>query len=58
MAGLEVDFSKPWTFADITLVVEGNKLYASKMILSMWSPVFEAMFRWVLLAIQLDISKI
>ena len=58
MAGLEVDFSKPWTFADITLVVEGNKLYASKMILSMWSPVFEAMFRWVHLAIQIDVSQI
>ena len=39
-----VDFSKPWTYADITFVVEEKRIYACKMILSMWSPVFEAMF--------------
>lgn len=40
-----VDFTKPWTYSDITLVVEGKQLHASKMVLSMWSPVFEAMFQ-------------
>lgn len=45
MATVEVNFKEPWKFADIALVVEGKRLYASKMILSMWSPVFEAMFR-------------
>ena len=39
-----VDFSKPWTYADIGFIVEGKHVYANKMILSMWSPVFAAMF--------------
>ena len=39
-----VDFSKPWTYSDIAFIVEEKRVYASKMILSMWSPVFEAMF--------------
>ncbi len=41
----KVDFSQPWAYADIVLLVEEKRLYASKMILSMWSPVFEAMFQ-------------
>ena len=43
--GSDVNFTAPWTFADITFVVEGRRLYAAKMILAMWSPVFDAMFR-------------
>jgi hypothetical protein len=39
-----VDFCKEWNYADICFVAEDKKLYANKMILSMWSPVFEAMF--------------
>ena len=40
----EIDFTKPWGYADITFLVEDKRIYANKMILSMWSPVFEAMF--------------
>ncbi len=39
-----VDFKKEWAYSDIVFMVEDKKVYASKMILSMWSPVFEAMF--------------
>ncbi|XP_064630329.1 BTB and MATH domain-containing protein 38-like [Lineus longissimus] len=39
-----VDFTHPWRHGDITFKVEGKRLYANKTILSMWSPVFEAMF--------------
>lgn len=39
-----IDFSKSWQYADIIFVVENKKVFASKMILSLWSPVFEAMF--------------
>lgn len=38
------DFSKPWTYSDICFVAEDKRAYANKMILSMWSPVFAAMF--------------
>ena len=41
-----INFTQPWTYSDITFIVEvTKKVYANKMILSMWSPVFEAMFR-------------
>ena len=40
----EIDFSTEWQYGDICFVVEGKKVYANKMILSMWSPVFKAMF--------------
>jgi hypothetical protein len=40
----KTDFSQKWKYADITFVVEGKKVFANKMILSLWSPVFEAMF--------------
>ena len=39
-----IDFHKPWTYSNICFSVDEKRLYASKMILSMWSPVFEAMF--------------
>ena len=38
------DFSSPWHFSDVVLVVEGTKFYVHKSTLSMWSPVFEKMF--------------
>ncbi len=42
----EIDFSQKWDYSDIVFVAEeGKKVYANKMIISMWSPVFEAMFR-------------
>ena len=42
--GGSVDFTTNWQFADICFEVDGRKLFANKMILSMWSPVFMAMF--------------
>ena len=43
-SGRDTDFTKPWAHSDIVFVVEGSKVYANKTILSMWSPVLEAMF--------------
>ena len=40
----QVDFTQQWSFADITFVVEGKRLWANRAVLAMWSPVFEAMF--------------
>ena len=40
----QVDFTKPWNGADIVFVVDDKKVYANKIILSMSSPVFRAMF--------------
>jgi len=39
-----IDFSTQWPHSDITFVVETKPLYASKLILLLWSPVFKAMF--------------
>ena len=39
-----IDFTKPWDHSDITFIVEDQKVYANKMILSMSSPVMKAMF--------------
>ena len=41
---IKTDFTKSWRYADITFMVEDKPLYACKMVLAMWSPVFEAMF--------------
>lgn len=42
----DIDFSQQWSYSDIIFVIEDTKkVYANKMILSLWSPVFEAMFR-------------
>lgn len=38
------DFSQPWHFSDVVLIVEGIKFHVHKSTLSMWSPVFEKMF--------------
>jgi len=44
------DFTKPWTYSDVQFRREGSKegedaVYANKVVLSMWSPVWEDMFR-------------
>ncbi|XP_013406489.1 BTB/POZ domain-containing protein Y57A10B.3 [Lingula anatina] len=38
------DFTKPWKHGNIIFIVEEKKIYASKAILSMWSPMMDAMF--------------
>jgi hypothetical protein len=40
-----LDFSKPTIMCDVILVVENKKLYCNRSILSIWSPVFETMFK-------------
>ena len=40
----DIDFTKPWDHSDVIFIVEGQKVYANKMILSMSSPVMKAMF--------------
>lgn len=40
-----VDFSKPTTMCDVLLIVETRKLYCNRAMLSIWSPVFETMFK-------------
>lgn len=39
-----IDFTQPWEYSDVIFAVEGKRVYANKMILSMWSPVIKAMF--------------
>lgn len=38
-----IDFTQQWEYSDVVFAVEGKRMYASKMILSMWSPVIKAM---------------
>jgi len=38
------DFSSPWKFSDVVLVVERQKFHVHRSTLAMWSPVFEKMF--------------
>jgi len=40
----KLDFSAPWHFSDVVLVVEDRKFHVHRSTLSMWSPVFETMF--------------
>jgi len=40
----ELDFSRPWDFSDVVLLVEGNRFHVHRSILAMWSPVFSRMF--------------
>lgn len=39
----ELDFSAPWKMSDLVLVVEGKRFHVHRCILSMCSPVFDAM---------------
>lgn len=39
-----LDFSKPWQFSDVVLVVEGDRFHVHRNILGMWSEVFTTMF--------------
>ncbi len=39
------DFSKPTVMYDVILIVDNKKLYCNRAILSIWSPVFETMFK-------------
>ena len=39
-----LDFSKPWQFSDVVLVVEEDKFHVHRCILGMWSEVFTTMF--------------
>ena len=38
------DFSQPWKFSDVVLVVEDKKLHVHRAVLALCSPVFEKMF--------------
>ena len=38
------DFSEPWKFSDVVLVVEEQRFNVHRSTLAMWSPVFERMF--------------
>ena len=40
-----IDFTESWTYSDITFVVDERKVFANKVVLTLWSPVFEAMFQ-------------
>ncbi len=40
-----LDFSKPTIMYDVILIVDTKKLYCNRAILSIWSPVFETMFK-------------
>ena len=38
------DFSEPWKFSDVVLVVEEKRFHVHRSTLAFWSPVFERMF--------------
>ena len=38
------DFSEPWKFSDVVLVVEDQRFHVHRSTLAFWSPVFERMF--------------
>ena len=42
--GESPDFSQPWKFNDVVLVVEDKKLHVHRAVLALCSPVFEKMF--------------
>ncbi|XP_073259305.1 BTB and MATH domain-containing protein 45-like [Porites lutea] len=42
--GVFQDFTRPWKFSDVVLVVEGQKLHVHRAVLAVCSPVFEEMF--------------
>lgn len=44
LANPNADFSAPWKFSDVLLVVEDQKFHVHRSTLAYWSPVFEKMF--------------
>ena len=38
------DFTQPWKFSDVVLVVGYDRLHVHRAVLAVWSPVFEEMF--------------
>lgn len=42
--GVPRDFTKPDQFSDITMVVEGTKLYVHRQLLAEWSGVWRRLF--------------
>ena len=42
-SGERQDFTQPWKFSDVVLVVEGEKLHGHRAVLALCSPVFETM---------------
>ena len=44
MTELEVDFTKPWPLSDVIFKIEDQQIHASKAVLALSSPVFNAMF--------------
>ena len=42
--GVFQDFTQPWKFSDVVLVVEGQKFHVHRAVLAVCSPVFEEMF--------------
>ena len=41
------DFSQPWKFSDVVIVVEDERLHVHRAVLAMASPVFEKLFTTV-----------
>lgn len=44
IGGESPDFSQPWKFSDVVLVVDEQNFHVHRAILAFWSPVFEKMF--------------
>ena len=42
--GVFQDFTQPWKFSDVVLVVDDHRLHVHRAVLAVWSPVFEEMF--------------
>ena len=42
--GVFPDFTQPWKFSDVVLVVGYHRLHVHRAVLAVWSPVFEEMF--------------
>jgi len=43
-SGQPPEFSEPWKFSDVVLVVEDERFHVHRSTLAFWSPVFEKMF--------------
>ena len=42
--GVFQDFTQPWKFSDVVLLVGRHRLHVHRAVLAVWSPVFEEMF--------------